>query len=136
MRRRGFVPVAATAFVALCVPASAWACGACIEDNIAATYDHAVIKRALEKHQQVVFVSVEGDVKAVDASRRIASANVSGVVRGSVRTSASPLAFSFGLEANRSPAHTIEAFRRALADPGAQMKMLRVFSEGKLLEAQ
>jgi hypothetical protein len=136
MRSGSLATTVTTAFVVFCFPAAAWACGACIEDSIAATYDHAVIKRALEKHQQVVFVAVEGDVRAGHVGRRIAAANISGVVPGSVRTSASPLAFSFGLEANRSPAHAIEAFRRALAAPGAQMRILRVVGESRLLAAQ
>jgi hypothetical protein len=136
MRVRRLAPIAATAFVTFCGPASAWACGACIEDNIAATYDHAVIKQAIENHQQVVFASVEGNVRTGDIGRRIATANIPGVVPGSVRTSASPLAFSFGLEAKVSPARTIEAFRRALGDPGAQMKLLRVVKDGKWLEAE
>src|SRR5215470_13558454 len=42
------------------LPATASACGACIEDKIAATYDHALIDRAIASHRQVVFVAIEG----------------------------------------------------------------------------
>jgi len=53
-----------------------------------------------------------------------------------VRLDTTHKVISFGLEANGSPGRAIEAFRRALADPAANMKMLRVVREGKLLEAQ
>src|SRR5580765_7106188 len=37
-------------------PAASLACGACDEDKVAATYDHAVIDAAMARHQRVVFV--------------------------------------------------------------------------------
>ena len=39
---------------------SAYACGACIEDKVAATYDHAVVTKATAKGQVVVFGTFDG----------------------------------------------------------------------------
>lgn len=46
------------------------ACGHCVEDKMAAVYDHAVITRALLSHQEVAFFSINGDVPANEASKK------------------------------------------------------------------
>lgn len=63
------------------VPIAALACGACVEDRVAATYDHAIINAAIAKHQQVVFVAVDGPISAetIDAHIVAAASKVRGV---------------------------------------------------------
>ena len=42
--------------VGLCAaPMTAIACGACVEDRVAATYDHAVMTQAVARHHVLVF---------------------------------------------------------------------------------
>ena len=50
------------------VPIVALACGACVEDMVAANYDHAIVDAAIAKHQPVVFVAVDPEVSVVPLS--------------------------------------------------------------------
>ena len=128
--------LAATAVaLASLVPLAAAGCGACIEDKVAATYDHAVIQRATAKRQQVVFVGVDGPVEAARIDRAVAHARVPGVVPGTLRTSASPAAFSFVLERTENPAHAVAAFRTAVNDARADLTLLRIVRDGRILDA-
>jgi len=114
----------------------AWACGACDEDKIAATYDHAVIDRAASGHHQVVFVAVDGPVDAAKIGRRVAAAasKVPGIVRGSLRTSLSPTAFSFALHAAREAEVAVAGFRKAIGEPSARLTLVRIMRDGALVE--
>ena len=64
---------------------AALACGICVEDRVAAAYDHAVVVRSLEHRHEVVFLAIEGEIVASPRlSREIQSAieSASGVDRG------------------------------------------------------
>ncbi|HVR93590.1 MAG TPA: hypothetical protein VHI75_07065 [Casimicrobiaceae bacterium] len=116
--------------------AVAWACGACDEDKIAATYDHAVIERATARHHQVVFVAIDGPVSAAEISRRVAAAapNVRGVVAGTLRTALSPPAFSFALDGTQKLGIAMADFRKAIRDRDARLTLVRVMRDGALVE--
>ena len=116
------------------VAPSASACGVCVEDKVAATYDHAVIERAAANRQQVVFVAVDGPVDGGALGRKLAKANVKGVVAGTVRVSAAPAAFSFVLDAREQPARAVARFRQALDDPRVQLMLVRIARDGRLEE--
>jgi hypothetical protein len=84
----------------------ALACGYCVEDKIAATYDHAVVTSALAKHHHVVFFHVEGSLPAGEAGRRLlerAAAGTLGVDAGTVRVSADNLTLSFAFDPVHAP---------------------------------
>jgi hypothetical protein len=117
-------------------PAASLACGACDEDKVAATYDHAVIDAAMATHQRVVFVAVDRPVSAEKLAARIAAAanGIRGVQKGTLRTSASPLAFSFGLDAVQSPEAAVVRFREAVGDMPARLTLLRVMHNGELID--
>ena len=121
------------AALAMGAPA-AFACGVCADDKVAATYDHAVIERAAANRQQVVFVAVDGPVDGGALGAKVAKANVKGVVAGTVRGSAAPAAFSFVLAAREDPARAVAGFRRALDDPRAQLTLLRIARDGRLVD--
>jgi hypothetical protein len=107
--------------------AAALACGVCIEDKIAATYDHAVVMRAAAKHQVLVFGEIVGAVDVQAATSRIARAapQVPGIDRASVRTSVSPPAFSFALDrAAQAPDAAIAELQKRVR--GAKLSVLRV----------
>lgn len=96
------------ALLVLLLPLQGWACGYCVEDKIAATYDHAVVRRALAQKHHVVFFHVEGAApgrKALEEAVYSAPA----VDRGSVRVSADLLTLSFAFDparANLGAIHT------------------------------
>ena len=120
------------------VPAAVDACGACVEDKVAATYDHAVIHAAIAKHRQVVFVAVDGTINVKKFNGRITAAapKVRGVVAGTLRTSVAPPAFSFALDAAQTPEIAMADFRKAIADPGVRLTMVRIMRDGALIEPQ
>ena len=69
---------------------AASACGYCVEDKIAAVYDHAAASRALQENRTVVFFAIDGALRAGEAQKRKLEAivaSVPGVDRQSVRLS-------------------------------------------------
>lgn len=116
--------------------AVAWACGACDEDKIAATYDHAVIDRASTRHHQVVFVAIDGPVSGEKISRRVAAAasKVRGVVTGTLRTSLSPPAFSFALDGTQKPEAAVADFRKAVGRGETRLTLVRIMRDGALID--
>lgn len=118
--------------LALAAPA-AWACGVCVEDKVAATYDYAVVQRALSHGQVVVYCEVSG---RADAARlRQAAAKVPALDRESLRLSAEPAALSFALDAaKQSPQSAAAALQRQL--PGVHLHVIRVATSTGLQAAK
>jgi hypothetical protein len=83
----------------------AMACGVCLEDKVAASYDHALVERALAQHRVVVFAEPRA---AIDASKLKAvaakAARAPGVDASTVKTSAAPQSVSFVLDPKRADA--------------------------------
>jgi hypothetical protein len=72
------------------------ACGACVEDKVAATYDYDVVQHAIARGDVVVFCDVKGQL---DAERlRKALRKLGGVDKSSIRVSTAPQAVSFALD--------------------------------------
>ena len=124
-----------TTATAMIASGAALACGACVEDKVAATYDHAVISQAKAKPQQVLFVALDGP-NAERAAQRItaAAAKVRGVETKTLRMSASPAAFSIAAARSEPPERAVAAFRDALRDPAMQLTLVRVMRDGTLIE--
>ena len=111
--------LAAAAVLALAAPA-ALACGVCIEDKVAAAYDHAVVTRAVDRGWVVVFAEVKGAGDAAAAARRLG-----GVDASSVRVSQQPGSLSFALDPRRrSPREALAAIERAAAP--LRLELLKV----------
>ena len=97
---------------------AAFACGVCVEDKVAAAYDHGVITKALDRGHVVVFAEVKGtdSAAAMTQSARKAAAAVRGVDRASVRVAEQPTVVSFALDGGvRTPAQALAAMERAAA---------------------
>jgi hypothetical protein len=131
MKRGGIILGIAMAAVA---PTAVRACGACIEDKIAATYDHAVIDAAIARHQQVVFVAIDGPVDARRIGARVtaAAAKVRGVQAKTLRTSLTPPAFSFALDATQTAETAVAGFRKVVGDSAARLTLVRIMRDGAL----
>jgi hypothetical protein len=112
----------------------AQACGICVEDKVAATYDYAVVQRAAARGQMVVFCEVDGPV---DAARiRQVARSVRGLDSASVRVSEVPAALSFSLDVSKlSPQAAASAIEKGLTR-GVQVKLLRLIdTKGQLRAA-
>lgn len=111
------------ALAAAIATSDTWACGACLEDKVAATYDYAVIQRARANGDVVVFCDIRGSV-APDRLRAAARV-VKGLDVASVRISREPPALSFALDsARQSPEEAAAALERAA--PGAHVNIVRL----------
>jgi len=119
----------ALALALLIASPNASACGACIEDKVAATYDHAVIERARTRHQTVVFAAIDGKGDAVTLAREVkrAAARAPGVDVTSIRTAADPSALSFALDPRvATPDATLAAIARAASRNAVSLAVIRV----------
>lgn len=108
---------------------AAGACGVCVEDKVAAAYDHAVVAAAIDRGHVVVFAEVKGPGAApalVSAARKAARA-LPGVDGASVRSADAPAAISFTLDpGRRSPKEALAEVERRAAVPGLRLAMLKV----------
>ncbi len=118
------------------VPLAAIACGACVEDRVAATYDHAIISSAIARHQQVVFVAVDEPMGSGKIGARLIAAapRVRGVKADSLRTSIAPPAFSFVLDPGLAPEAAVAGFRKAVGGSSARLTLVRIMRDGTLIE--
>jgi len=93
---------------------AAKACGVCLEDKVAATYDHALVQRAVGQHRVVVFAEPRTSIDAAGLKAyAAAAARAPGVEAATVRTSAAPQSVSFVLDPKR-------------ASPGATLALLHL----------
>jgi hypothetical protein len=118
------VAIAIAATLAAIAPSAGQACGACDEDKIAATYDHAVVERAAATGGVVVFCAITGPLDAQRLTHAVR--RVRGVEPRSVRVSTQPAALSFAVDPKvRSPQAAVEAAQRSLT-PGTRVTIVRL----------
>ena len=85
-------------------------CGVCLEDKVAATYDHALVERALAQHRVVVFAEPRASVDQKTLRAMAAkAARAPGVDAATVKTSAAPASVSFVLDPKRANARATVA---------------------------
>ncbi|HXF78855.1 MAG TPA: hypothetical protein VN598_08335 [Usitatibacter sp.] len=122
-------PLATVLAAALLAPAAALACGACVEDKIAATYDYAVVTKATQHGKVVVFAETRSgaDPAKVERALRAAAAKAPGVEPASVRASQSPAALSFVLDPHgNDPQRTLASIQGASHVAGLELVLLKV----------
>lgn len=114
---------------ALFLAGEAAACGYCVEDKIAATYDHAVVTRALQRGEHLAFFHVEGPEPRPPATRRALedAASMPGVEKASVRISPDLLTLSLAFNPRRvSLAAVVQRLERKLSARKLSVLPLRV----------
>ena len=107
----------------LAVAPMAFACGVCIEDKVAATYDYEVVIRAAATGKVMVFCEVAGPINARQLKN--AARKVRGVDPASLRTSSQPAAVSFALDARQSPLAAVSAMQLGIP-AGTRVAIVRV----------
>ena len=118
--------------VALCLwlfCGAAFACGHCVEDRIAAVYDHQQIQQARSAGHRVAYIAVDGLSGEPAAQRRVLeqAASLPGIDHGSLRVSTDPGALSFGFDPARQSAERLQGvLQRRLSRHGAASTFLRV----------
>lgn len=130
---------AAIAACALLLAPQALACGYCVEDKVAATYDHGVVTKALGRGHAVAFFHIDGPVVPGDAARRRLTAiveSIPGVSRGSARVSADALTLSLAFDPQRLPLAVLEKkLDRGLAARKLSAMAMRVMDRPADLKA-
>ena len=128
---------AALAAAALLAAAQSWnalACGVCVEDRVAAVYDHAIVVRALERRHEVAFLAIEEALPARAELRRSIEAAIEaaqGVDRGTARVSLESASLSFAYDPRRAGFGAVLAsVEKKLAPRNLKLSMLRVINEG------
>jgi hypothetical protein len=92
--------------------AGALACGYCVEDRIAAVYDHALGQRVAASGHQLAYFAWDGPTERSEAVRlkMVALAQASaGVDPGSVRVSMEPAAIAVAFDPRRTSAAAVGA---------------------------
>ena len=92
--------------VLLAASSAALACGYCVEDKIAAAYDHAVVVQALGRKHHVAFFHIDGSLAPGDGTKHALEMLVdatAGVDRGSARVSIETATLSFAFDPERAP---------------------------------
>lgn len=116
--------------VLACSAPAALACGYCVEDKMAAAYDHAVVKRALAQKHHVAFFHIEGTLAPGDGTKRALEAladSVTGVDKGSARVSVESAAIALAFDPLRSPVAALQiALERKLASRKVSLMLLQV----------
>lgn len=134
---RGFITVAAM-LVAVHAPA-AFACGYCVEDKIAAVYDHAVAMQAFGHKHQVAFFGIDGPLIVNQATQREIEASaqgVAGIDAGSVRVSVESAALSVAFDPRHlSFAALQKSLEKKLAAKRLTLLPMRVMDEPAKLKA-
>jgi hypothetical protein len=104
------------------------ACGVCVEDKVAAAYDHAVVSGARSRGGKVVFAEVSGtEAPSVAVGRaRKAALRLRGVDAASVRTSDSPAVISFALDAIATPESALAALAKGHRGERITLTLLKV----------
>jgi len=114
-------------------PAGALACGHCVEDKIAAVYDHSVITRALAEKHQVVFFAMDGVLTTDEATRQMLerlAAGSRGVDPGSARVSTDAAALSVAFDPQRAPLAVVQReLGKKLAARRLSLLLLRVMDK-------
>ena len=121
--------VFALAFLAAFAAGEAAACGLCIDDKVAAAYDHAVATHAHERGQVMVYAEPGGVGDPAAAMMRIAAAaaHVRGIDPASVRASSAPASIGFALDTRvQPPERALEALAAASKVKGLTFATLRV----------
>ena len=106
------VSVAVLALLLTLVSATSFACGYCVEDRIAAVYDHTLLQRSLASGHPVLFFAWDGPVTRDDVSRQkimALAAAVAGVDKNSTRVSVEPAALALAFDPQQSNAPAVEA---------------------------
>jgi hypothetical protein len=89
------------------------ACGVCVEDKMAAVYDHATIARALDQKHHVAFFHVDGSLAAGEATKQalLRFAESADTDKGSARVSVESASLAVAFDPRRT---TVVALQKDL----------------------
>ena len=109
----------------LAFASSALACGYCVEDKIAAVYDHAALVQARTKKQAVAYFAIDGTIRDSAAHLQSLVERTRAVEKGSARVSIEAAALAVTFDPRRMPLPALHrAVENALASRGLVLLLL------------
>jgi len=112
------------------VTGAARACGVCVEDKMAAVYDHAVVTRALSQKHHVAFFHVEGTLVAGEATKRALeriAGSMASADKGGVRVSVESASLSVAFDPQRTAVAALQKeIERRLAAKKLSLMLMQV----------
>ena len=116
------------ALLFVCAPALA--CGVCVEDKIAAVYDHAAVQQAVAAKRTVVFFHIDGKLVVSERSKRaiaeLARATP-GVDPASVRVSCELASMALAFDGRRTSLVKVqESLEKRLSAQGLSLLAMQV----------
>jgi hypothetical protein len=131
--------IGAAALLAALHASAAFACGYCVEDKVAAVYDHAVAMQAFGQKHQVAFFGIDGPLIVNDASRReieTLAKSVDLLDKGSVRVSVESAALSVAFDPHRTSFAAVQkSLEKKLAAKKLSLLPMRVMDEPAKLKS-
>jgi len=103
----------------------ALACGYCVEDRIAAVYDHAAVTQAAAQKHAVVYFAIDGAIRDPASSLKAIIERTKGVEKGSARVSVEAGALAVSFDPRRTPLPKLQqALEQKLKSRGLQLLLL------------
>lgn len=108
----------------------ALACGVCVEDKIAAVYDHAAVQQALAAKRTMVYFHIDGKLVVSERSKRAISdiaRSTPGVDAASVRVSCELASMALAFDGRRTNLVKVqESLEKRLAAQGLSLLAMQV----------
>lgn len=115
------------------------ACGHCVEDKIAAVYDHASVMQALDRKHHVAFFAIDGMLTTADGASRGLEAlaeSAVGVDKGSVRASAESAALAVTFDPKRTTFAAVQkTLERKFGGRKLTLQPLRIMNKPAQMKA-
>lgn len=112
---------------------AAAACGYCVEDKIAAVYDHDVVTRALGRKHYVAFFAINGTLTPGDGARRAIEVIVEsarGVDKGSAKLSTDSASLALAFDPQRTSLSAVQkAIEQKLVNKNLSLQPLRIIEQ-------
>ena len=109
---------------------AAFACGVCVEDKIAAVYDHAAVHQAFAAKRTVVFFHIDGKLVADERTKRSIAAiarATPGVDAASVRVSCELASMALAFDGRRTSLVKVqESLEKRLSAQGLSLLAMQV----------
>ncbi|QAU35205.1 hypothetical protein [Janthinobacterium sp. 17J80-10] len=115
------------------------ACGHCVEDKIAAVYDHVIVTKAQAQGHPVAFFAIDGEIVQDETTRRAIETMVrstNGVDQDSVRVSLELASISFSFDPKRARiAAVVNALGTRLSSKNLRLLELKILDHALPLKA-
>jgi copper chaperone CopZ len=122
--------------LALCLLAGSFnvlACGYCVEDKVAAVYDHRSIKQALAIGHHVAFFAIEGTLEANSeqaAAIEHAVVKIAGVDAHGIHVSVDSAALSVSFDPRRATAEKIrQSLQKKFILKGLTLQLIKIIKQ-------